>query len=241
MSEGAIQKEELTFWQKFAKVQYEISVSKDKTGNAGVQYKYRDKEGIILAVKETLNKYGLIVYTDNEICEIGGRIFVQTKATVTDGKDAITSRGWALMEDARIQGSKLTGSAITYSERYALASLLLVCDHTPNIEDFDNLNKNYTESGHKNIEKSSEQKQIHNGQDKQSVQTLDTMTVQYEKEILLPLYEKHMILGKQLNSYEKKQLYSYYKKYIPKEKQIQENVTAQVLFQELQCVFEFDE
>lgn len=213
---------ELTFWEKFARVQYEISVEKDKTGSNGhTQYKYRDKEAIILAVKEVLHKYALIVYTDNEIIEIGGKIFVQTKATVTDGTDSITSKGWALMEEPRIQGSKLTGSAISYSERYALAALFLVCDHTPNIEDLDN--KNITDN-------TSQRKQ----------NTFDVLNIQTDKHTLLPLYSKYIEHGKDLTQDEKKTLYKMYKRYMPADSQNNTNISAMSIFSLLDPIFHFE-
>lgn len=214
----------LNFWEKFARVQYEIKVQKDKIGSNGqTQYKYRDKEAIILAVKEILHKYGLIVYTDNDVIEVGGKLFVQTKATVTDGAHSITSKGWALMEDLRIQGSKLTGSAITYSERYALASLFLVCDHTPNIEDYDD-----KKTG-KDINQEGSQENAFNKMNRET-----------DKHVLLPIYEKYALLGQSLNQEEKKVLYKIYKKYIPENNKNNGNVDTRWIFQSLDPIFDFD-
>lgn len=222
---------ELTFWQKFARVQYEISVEKDKDGSNGhTQYKYRDKEAIIFAVKKVLNKYELIVYTDNEIIEIGGKIFVQTKATVTDGTDSITAKGWALMEDQRIQGSKLTGSTITYSERYALAALFLVCDHTPNIEDLDNDNGSGGTDGADNNNNTNQNKE----------HAFDKMNMETDKNTLMPIYTKYVTFAKDLNQEEKKILYKIYKKYMPSSSKSNVNINATTIFSALDPIFDFD-
>lgn len=219
----------MSFWEKVSRLQYEVTVSKNRQmpvsknrdGTAARVSKYRDKEDIIAAVKDPLNKYGLLLYTESCVVEMGGRLFIKSTATVTDGENRLQSSGFAELADERLTGAKLTGAATTYAERYALCGLLLVCDHTPNLENNPS-NEDDPPSGGGS-----------------PLKTLDDMALEYDKGVLMPLYDKFIVSGRPLAHEEKKVLYTLYKKYIPDYNTDKDKINTNTVFERLDSVFEF--
>jgi hypothetical protein len=113
------------------KIQQRLNAPKGQTNSFG-GYKYRSAEDILTAVKPLLDELEwALVLTDNMI-EVGGRVYVEAKASLYDYKrllimsttacarEALTKKG---MDDAQI-----TGACSSYARKYALNGLFAIDD-----------------------------------------------------------------------------------------------------------------
>ena len=69
---------------KLLRIQSELKALKGQF-NAFGKYKYRSCEDILEALKPLLAREKLILTLSDEMVEIGGRVYVQATATVSDG------------------------------------------------------------------------------------------------------------------------------------------------------------
>lgn len=117
----------MEFHEKVAKLIQDIKAPKGQF-NAFGKYKYRSCEDILEAVKPHLN--GLILKIDDDIFFIEGRFYLKAIATLTDGKESISSTAFAREEMSKkgMDSSQLTGSASSYARKYALNGLLCIDD-----------------------------------------------------------------------------------------------------------------
>lgn len=114
-----------------AQIQSEIIARKDQINNyAG--FKYRTAEGILAEVKPVVNKYGFYIKLSDEIKQIGGSLFLETKAELLDnsGQMVISSSAVALHEEARkgMSPAQLSGATSSYARKYALCGLFGIDD-----------------------------------------------------------------------------------------------------------------
>ena len=114
-----------------AQIQSEIIARKDQINNyAG--FKYRTAEGILAEVKPVVNKYGFYIKLSDEIKQIGGSLFLETKAELLDnsGQVVISSSAVALHEEARkgMSPAQLSGATSSYARKYALCGLFGIDD-----------------------------------------------------------------------------------------------------------------
>ena len=115
-----------------AEIQQKIKVPKDKSaGNQSrVLYKYRSAEDILEKVKPLMPS-GFVLTLQDEICEVGGRVYIKATAKFSDGKDEISTTAFA-REPQNAQGmseAQLTGSCSSYARKYALGGLFLLDDN----------------------------------------------------------------------------------------------------------------
>ena len=138
-SEGAM--------KKLALIQKELFVPKGQTNDFG-KYNYRSCEDILVAVKPLLTKHNctLMLSGDIEVKGIGDhtRFYYKAEALLTD-LDTMTGvkvAGYAREEDTKkgMDGSQITGAAISYARKYALAGLFCI----DNEKDSDATNKGDT-------------------------------------------------------------------------------------------------
>ena len=110
-------------------IQTTVHVAKDKRNEFG-GYNYRTAEGILSAIKAALNEGETITCTDN-VVEVAGQIFVASTATITlaDGVQH-SCTGWAMhpLTKKGMDPSQITGSASSYSRKYALSGLVALDD-----------------------------------------------------------------------------------------------------------------
>lgn len=198
---------DLTFWEKVIKLQAEAKVDKDKKGNNGkYTFPYRDKDSILSVIKPVLYNLGLSLRNTHDIISLEGRIFIKCSAILTDGVDQIESVAFAELENsALLKGAQLTGSTITYAERYALCSLLLITTDFPEIE--------------KIAEGADINSSLNIKGDKKIVKTLDEMNLESAKYQFKPLYERY-INRMAFSDDDKKKLYHIYMNSIDADKQI---------------------
>ena len=120
-----------------AQIQSEIVARKDQINNyAG--FKYRTTEGILAEVKPVVNKYGFYIKLSDEIKQIGGSLFLETKAELLDnsGQVVISSSAVALHEEARkgMSPAQLSGATSSYARKYALCGLFGIDDAEQGID-----------------------------------------------------------------------------------------------------------
>lgn len=124
--------EKLTLHQKLIKIIFELQTPKNKTNEFG-KFSYRDVEGILAAVKNVMRDLeitDLLLITDREVEVIGERYYQVSKIKITDGKDEICAKAYA-MEPAlkpKMDESQTSGSAATYAKKMALQDLFMISD-----------------------------------------------------------------------------------------------------------------
>jgi hypothetical protein len=126
---------EQTFIEKIAEVQSELKAPKDKTASVktktGVNYsyKFRNAETILADVKPLLRIHSLIITLDDELIENAGRLFIKSTATISDGRDSITSNAIAeLLVASQMNEPQATGATTSYARKYALCGVLGIDD-----------------------------------------------------------------------------------------------------------------
>ena len=111
-------------------IQSELKAPKGQRNNFG-NYNYRSAEDILEAVKTILEKHKCALVVNDEMVEVGGRIYVKSTAMLAFenqpfasatafAREAETKKG---MDDAQI-----TGSASSYARKYALNGLFAIDD-----------------------------------------------------------------------------------------------------------------
>lgn len=111
-------------------IQQRLNCPKTLTNKFG-GYQYRNLEGIFEAVKPLLKETDCQLTTDDELQEIGGRIFVKATATLTNSKgESISNKGYAELDTGKkgMDASQVTGAASSYARKYALNGLFLIDD-----------------------------------------------------------------------------------------------------------------
>lgn len=117
--------------EKLAVIQQELKVPKSKPNRFG-GYKYRNVDMILENVKPHLKEQKCILTLNDEVVEIGGRVYVKATAVLEecDGDGGIGVSGWAReqLERKKSDDSQLTGAASTYARKRALEGLFLLDD-----------------------------------------------------------------------------------------------------------------
>ena len=118
-------------------VQLFIKVNKTKYNSHG-RYYYRSLEDVYEGVKPALKEYDCTITVQDELIEIGGRVWLKATATLHQGAESISVDGYALhaQNQKGMMDAQLTGSTSSYARKYALSGLLLLDDN----EDADKLN-----------------------------------------------------------------------------------------------------
>lgn len=117
-----------TLIERLAAIQKSLNAPKNQENKFG-GYKYRSCEDILMAVKPLLN--GLAITISDEVVSVGSRIYVQAKASITDGENTISTTAYAREAESRkgMDDSQLTGATSSYARKYALNGLLLIDDN----------------------------------------------------------------------------------------------------------------
>lgn len=113
--------------EQLADVQRQLKAPKGQFNKFG-GYKYRSCEDILEAVKPYLN--GIALTIQDELVMVGDRIYVKATATVSNGRESISTSAFA-REPVTKKGmdeSQITGAASSYARKYALNGLLLIDD-----------------------------------------------------------------------------------------------------------------
>ena len=122
----------MTIYNKLAAVQQALKAPKDQFNSFG-KYSYRSCEGILEAVKPLLAKNGLALTLTDSIVEVGGRVYVQAFADLTDVEsgEKVAVSALAREEESKkgMDGSQVTGAASSYARKYALNGLFCIDDN----------------------------------------------------------------------------------------------------------------
>ena len=117
--------------ENLTKIQTELKAPKTQYNKYG-GFNYRSAEDILEAVKPLLLKYGAELTICDEICEIGGRIYVKANATISsaDGS-SFTVSAYAREDETKkgMDGAQITGAASSYARKYALCGLFAIDDN----------------------------------------------------------------------------------------------------------------
>ncbi len=119
---------ELPLASRLAEIQQTLNAPKNQRNNFG-GYNYRSCEDILMAVKPLLG--GLVITINDEMILVGDRIYVKATATITDGKESISTSAFAREADSKkgMDSAQVTGSTSSYARKYALNGLLLIDDN----------------------------------------------------------------------------------------------------------------
>lgn len=117
----------MTITAKLAQVQRDLHAPKSQFNKFG-GYNYRNCEDILQAVKPLLGD--LVITITDEIMAVGDRVYVKATATLTDGKESVSTTAYAREADSKkgMDASQLTGATSSYARKYALNGLLLIDD-----------------------------------------------------------------------------------------------------------------
>ena len=94
------------------------------------KYHYRNAEDILESLKSTLEKRGLLPNLSDEIVMVGDRYYVKATASLTDGKNIVSSTAYAREEETKkgYDSAQITGATSSYARKYALNALLCIDD-----------------------------------------------------------------------------------------------------------------
>ena len=95
-------------------------------------YKFRNCEDILTAVKPLLAEWGCSIVIQDDIVEVGGRVYVKATASLADNDSEMAISSSAFAREAEIKKgmdeAQITGSASSYARKYALNGLFAIDD-----------------------------------------------------------------------------------------------------------------
>lgn len=115
---------------KLGLIQSELFVPKDQRNDFG-KYNYRSCENILTAVKPLCEKYKCVLRLGDAVpVFMEGRFYIKTMVQLYDLESctATCATAYAREEEEKkgMDGSQITGSAISYARKYALAGLFCI-------------------------------------------------------------------------------------------------------------------
>ena len=121
----------MNIYGKLAEIQQELKAPKNKKNTFG-DYMYRSAEDILEALKPVLRRHEATATIQDEMVQIGDRIYVKATATLWSTTDAESVSVSAYAREAetkkKLDESQITGVASSYARKYALNGLLLIDD-----------------------------------------------------------------------------------------------------------------
>ena len=131
----------MEFIEKIVAIQSELKAPKGQYNSFG-KYNYRSCEDILEGVKPLLAKHGLVLTIQDSIDLIGDRSYVKATATITDGKEQLSTSAYAResLDKKGMDASQVTGATSSYARKYALNGLLAI-DDTKDADTMDNSKK----------------------------------------------------------------------------------------------------
>lgn len=114
---------------KLTEIQNELKAPKNQYNHFG-KYKYRSCEDILEAVKPLLKKHDCTLTITDEVKEVGGMVFVEATATITDSDGCQVVKAQAGIDPNRkgMDIAQSFGSSSSYARKYALNGLFLIDD-----------------------------------------------------------------------------------------------------------------
>ena len=111
------------------RIQQKLKAPKNQRNNFG-NYNYRSCEDILEAVKPLLEQEDATLILSDELVQIGERYYVKATAMFKQGDEAIETTAYAREAETKkgMDESQITGTASSYSRKYALNGLFLIDD-----------------------------------------------------------------------------------------------------------------
>lgn len=122
----------MNIYEKLLEIQSELKCGKTQFNSFG-NYKYRNCEDILEAIKPLCKKNKVLIYLSDEIELIGDRFYVKATATainVEKPEEKIIVTASSREEDTKkgMDQSQITGASSSYARKYALNGLLDIDD-----------------------------------------------------------------------------------------------------------------
>lgn len=138
------------------KIQGELKVQKAQWNDYG-KFHYRSAEDIESVLKPLLTKYGAQLIFDEDVKEVGDRIYFVEIAHYKDSEQEVTVKGWAREAEHKkgMDESQISGSTSSYATKYALAKLFLI-DDTKDSDSMNNQQSNNQQEAQKTPTRSRE-------------------------------------------------------------------------------------
>lgn len=127
--------------KELIKIQSELKAPKGQTNTFG-NYKYRNCEDILEALKPLLLENNCSVIITDDIVQIGERYYVKATATLKGETDSISVSAFAreAADKKGMDASQITGATSSYARKYALNGLFAI-DDTKDADSADNTKK----------------------------------------------------------------------------------------------------
>ena len=117
--------------QKLQGIQSSLKAPKGQTNKFG-GYRYRSAEDILEALKPLLGEWGCSLVIQDEMVEVGGRVYVKASANIIDNDSDSVLSTTAFAREAEVKkgmdDAQITGSASSYARKYALNGLFAIDD-----------------------------------------------------------------------------------------------------------------
>ena len=117
--------------QKLQGIQSSLKAPKGQTNKFG-GYRYRSAEDILEALKPLLGEWGCSLVIQDEMVEVGGRVYVKATANLIDNEteSVLSTSAFAREAEAKkgMDDAQITGSASSYARKYALNGLFAIDD-----------------------------------------------------------------------------------------------------------------
>jgi hypothetical protein len=124
--------------RKLITIQQALKAPKSQFNEFG-NFKYRNAEDILNAVKPLLAQEGLSLVLTDQMEYIGNRYYIKATAVLSDGEEEVTATAYAREDENRagMSESQVTGCSSSYARKYALAGLFCLNDEKDS-DAFDN-------------------------------------------------------------------------------------------------------
>ena len=122
----------MNIYEKLLRIQNELKAPKNQYNKFG-NYKYRNAEDILEAVKPICLKYKAVINVCDSIKQVGERYYVEANAIITNTENPdeyIGNMASAREEEVKkgMDSSQVTGATSSYARKYALNGLLCIDD-----------------------------------------------------------------------------------------------------------------
>lgn len=118
-------------------IQQEAKAPKSEFNKFG-GFKFRNLEVVLSELKPILKKYNCSIIFTDDLVNLSGRIFVKSTAILSNGEESVSSVSFAEIDEHKnMTKEQCTGSASSYSRKYALCSLLAI-DDNQDVDSLDN-------------------------------------------------------------------------------------------------------
>ena len=111
------------------RIQQRLKAPKNQRNSFG-NYNYRSCEDILEAVKPLLEQEDATLILSDELVQVGDRYYVKATAQFVHGENTIETTAFAREAETKkgMDDSQITGTASSYSRKYALNGLFLIDD-----------------------------------------------------------------------------------------------------------------